>query len=143
MPTHEYDFIGQGTLQDAGYEQACRAADDHSVSLVSGNNLIGSATLVSIGNICGLLTADHVWQFVLRGDAKDHFCMLVGRHLHRFEYPFEHCNPIIIGNYSPDHEEEGPDLAFIRLNNPLKLGIIKSRKSFYPLNASKGRIFDK
>src|SRR6266849_9480098 len=122
MPECEYDFVGKRILTNEGYEDACRAANEYSVSLINGNDLIGSATLVSIGNTYGLLTADHVWQFILRGEAKDHFCILLGSQLQRFEYPFQECTPVIVGRYSPDHEEEGPDLTFVRLDNPLKLG---------------------
>lgn len=142
MPRHEYDFLGQQTLADDVYVEACRAANDYSVSLINGNDLVGSATLVSIGNAYGLLTADHVWKFILRGEAKDHFCMLLGSQLQRFEYPFQECTPIIMGEYSPDHAEQGPDLTFIRLDNPLKLGAIKSRKSFYPLDPANDKMFD-
>lgn len=143
MPELEYDFVGQGTLSDEDYARACEAANEHSVSLINGNDLIGSATLVSIENIYGLLTADHVWRRVLKGEAKDHFCMVLSSHLQRFEYPFEGCTPIIVGQYSPDHEQEGPDLTFVRLDNPVKLGTIKSQKSFYPLTTAKGKAFDK
>jgi hypothetical protein len=99
--------------------------------------------LVSIGNIYGLLTADHAWKLLLRQRKdEDHFCLLLGNQLlQRFEYPFQECEPTIVGEYSPDHEEEGPDLTFIRLNNLLKVGTIKSRKSFYPLDPSTARIF--
>jgi len=143
MSRYEYDFVGRRTLADDDYAEAGRAANDYSVSLVNGNALIGSATLVSIGNTYGLLTADHVWQFILHGEAKDHFCMVLGSHLQRFEYLFQECTPIIVGEYSSDHEEEGPDLTFIRLDNLLKLETIKGRKSFYPLDAAKGKVFDR
>jgi len=78
----------------------------------------------------------------LNGEVKDHFCMVFGSRLHRFEYPFEGCTPIVVGKYSSSHEQEGPDLTFIRLNNPLKLQTIKSSKSFYPLNTAKGEVID-
>jgi len=144
MPEYNYDLVGyKGNISATDYEEAGRAANDFSVSLINGNDLKGSATLVSIGNIHGLLTADHVWQYILKGEAKDHFCMVLGPELQRFEYPFEGCTPIIVGKYSPEHEEEGPDLTFIRLHNPLKLETIKSRKSFYPLNTAKGETLER
>ncbi len=143
MPGYEWDLVGQGTLSRDEEADAGRAANDYSVSLISkGNALQGSATLVSIGKIHGLLTADHVWHHMPKGKANDHFCMVLGPHLQRFEYPFKKCTPIIVGRYSPDHEEEGPDLAFIRLDDPLKLETIRARKSFYLLDA-KGSMFDR
>jgi len=141
MPKFEYDFVGQKTLTDAGYAEACQAADDYSVSLINGNKLIGSATLVSIGKVHGLLTADHVWQTLRKGDDKDLFCIVLGSQLQRFEYPFQQCMPFIVGEYSPEHAEEGPDLTFIRLDDPLKLGTIKSRKLFYPLDSENLKVF--
>jgi hypothetical protein len=96
MPGYEYDVVGHGVMSDDEYEQAGQAANDHSVSLVTADNdLIGSATLVSTGNTHGLLTADHVWQYILKGKAGDHFCMVLGPHLQRFEYPFRECTPIV------------------------------------------------
>jgi hypothetical protein len=142
MENFEPEFVNERILGDADYAEAGRAAYDYSVCLFNGNELIGSATLVSIGNVYGLLTADHVWQRVRRGEDKEHFCILVGSDLQRFEYPFEGCTPIIVGKYSPDHAEQGPDLTFIRLDNFLKLETIKSRKSFYPLEPAKGEMFD-
>src|SRR5712691_12964239 len=127
MSTREYDFVGKRILTNGDYAEAGGAANEYSVSLINGNDLIGSATLVSIGDTYGLLTADHVWHYILQGEAKDHFCILLGPQLQRFEYPFQECTQVIVGRYSPDHEEEGPDLTFIRLDNPLKLGTIKSR----------------
>ena len=141
-PKYEYDIAGQRLLGDQEYAEAGRAANEYSVSLINGNDLRGSATLVSIGDIHGLLTADHVWRFIRKGGAEDHFCMVLGSQMQRFEYPFEECTPIVIGEYSDKHEMEGPDLTFIRLDNILKIGTIKSQKSFYPLDVEKGRMFD-
>ncbi|HNQ89005.1 MAG TPA: hypothetical protein PKM73_10360 [Verrucomicrobiota bacterium] len=142
MPDHEYDLVGQRRLADDDLAEAAKATNEYSVSLINGNSLVGSGTLVSIGRACGILTADHVWQAVKRGEAKDHFCLVLGSELQRFEYSFQECTPVIVGEYSSQHAEAGPDLAFIRLDNLLKLGTIRSRKSFFPLEAQKGKIFD-
>src|SRR2546426_673655 len=111
MQEYDYDFVGHRTLEDDDYADAGRAANDYSVSLLNGNALIGSTTLVSIGGFYGLLTADHVWEYVRHGEAKDHFCLVLGNQLQRFEYPFEDCTPTIVGRYSREHEEKGPDLT--------------------------------
>ena len=140
MAGYLHDVVGDGTLSYEEEAEAGRAANEFSVSLISSENkLIGSATLVSIGNIHGLLTADHVWHHLKGGH---HFCMVLGSQLlQRFEYPFGECRAIIVGKYSPDHAEQGPDLTFIRLDHPLKLETIKARQSFYPLDAEKGEVF--
>ena len=142
MPEEEYDFVGQQRLTDSDLVEAARATNEYSVSLVNGNSLIGSGTLVQIGHACGILTADHVWQAVRRGEAKDHFCVVLGAELQRFEYSFQECTPLIVGDYSSQHAAEGPDLAFIRLHNLLKLGTIRSRKSFFRLEAHKAKMLD-
>src|SRR5262245_6792298 len=97
MPPYEYDVLGNLPLGDDEYKEACRAANEYSVSLINGNDLIGSATLVLIGNAHGLLTADHVWQALRRGKAEDHFCIMLGSQLQRFEYRFQECTPIVVG----------------------------------------------
>ncbi len=73
MSECEYDLVGKRILTNEEYEEACRAANEYSVSLINGNDLKGSATLVSIGSAYGLLRADHVWQFILRGEDKGRF----------------------------------------------------------------------
>lgn len=141
-PSHEFDFVGQQHLSDADYYEASRATNEYSVSLINGNDLKGSATLVSIGTTLGLLTAHHVWQAVRKGQCQDHFCMVLGSQLGRFEHPFDECTPLIVGEYSADHEEEGPDLAFIRFDHEPRIGPLKGRKSFYPLEAERGQMFN-
>ncbi|HOA62268.1 MAG: hypothetical protein KA191_14150 [Verrucomicrobia bacterium] len=141
-PRYEVDLVGRGTLDEGNILEAAKAANDYSVSLINGNDPKGSATLARIKGIHGLLTADHVWQALRRGDDEEHFCMVFGQHLHRFEYRFEECTPTIVGAYSRNHEEEGPDLAFIRLDNMVRVGNLKSRKSFYSLERENLQIFD-
>lgn len=141
LPRYEYDLVRKGTLSDESLEQAMRAANDYSVSLVRGDKLIGSGTLVSIEGGHGILTADHVWQALSRDPLLNHFAIVLGSVAHRFECRFDECTPFVVGAYSEDHEEQGPDLAFIRLDNLLKVGDIKGRKSFYRLTAELGEMF--
>jgi hypothetical protein len=141
-PKYEFDLVGQRTLEPDDILNAAQAANDYSVSLVNGNDLVGSSTLVTVEGVHGLLTADHVWQTLCQGEDAEDFCMVLGSQLHRFEYRFSQCTPIIVGRYSPDHEQEGPDLAFICLDNLLKVGDLKSRKSFYPLEPEKRKMFE-
>lgn len=140
---YKYDILGTKQLSDAHNAEAQRATHEYSVSLINGNDLRGSATLVSIGNAYGLLTADHVWSHIQDGGAEDHFCMLLGSRIQRFEYPFQECSPIVIGAYMANHLAEGPDLTFIRLDNPQKIATLKSQKSFFPLDKQKGELFQK
>jgi hypothetical protein len=139
---YKFDFVRQHQLSDGDYNEASRATNEYSVSLINGNDLKGSATLVSIGKSFGLLTAHHVWQAVRKGKCKDHFCMVLGSKHGRFEHPFDECTPLAFGEYSADHEEEGPDLAFIRFDYEPRILPLKVKKSFYPLEAEKGQMFN-
>jgi len=141
VPQYEYKVVGVKALAEGDYKEAGRAASEYSVSLVKNFALKGSATLVSVGDVHGLLTADHVWRHVVEG-AGDDFCMTLANAPQRFNYPFEGCTPITVGKYSSSHAEDGPDLAFIRLDNPEKLHRIKSLKSFYPLDPGRDQFND-
>jgi len=141
QPRQEFNFVGQQQLSDADLNEARRATNEYSVSLINGNDLKGSATLVSIGRSFGLLTAHHVWQAVREGKCRDHFCMVLGSKLGRFECPFDECTALIVGEYSAGHAEEGPDLVFIRFDHEPRIGWLKGIKSFHPLEAERGQVF--
>jgi hypothetical protein len=142
LPKREFNLVRQDALSEALLVEAMRATKDYSLSLISGNELIGSGTLVSVGSCYGILTADHVWRTMLRDGRLDHFALVVGSMVHRFQWRFDECKPFVIGAHSLSHEAAGPDLAFIRLDNPLKIATLKSLKSFYHLSGGVGQMFD-
>ncbi|HZM01623.1 MAG TPA: hypothetical protein VFC44_01250 [Candidatus Saccharimonadales bacterium] len=125
--------------------KACREINDYSVSLFRNNVPHGSGTLVSLGNVCGILTAHHVSDLALKvkgGDA-DALTLVFAEHVHRFEIPL-HGDPfkrlyeeVVVGAFHQSHESQGPDLAFIHLFDPDKLSVLKSKKLFYPLEHAK------
>ncbi len=110
------------------------------ISRDHGNNLIGSATLVSIGRSHGLLTADHVWQALRRAGDYDHFVMVLGGKHGRVNCPFKDCTSFVVGEYSEAHKEEGPDLVFIRFDYVSLVGVLTGPKSFYPIEAEKEQL---
>lgn len=142
MSEYEYALVKQQQLAVENYIEACNATNDYSVSLASGDKPIGSATLVSIGKHLGFLTADHVWQRLLNDKHEGAFCIVIENYPHRFEYSYDECSAVIVGEYSSKHALEGPDLTFVRLNNLTKVGTIKSLKSFYPLSSENLKLFE-
>lgn len=88
---------------------------------------IGSGTLVRIGEIYGILTANHVSRELAK---EDHLALILEGKEHQFDIPPKLLDIFPIGEGSV--ESEGPDLSFIRIFEP-KLGTIKMHKSFYPL----------
>jgi hypothetical protein len=88
----------------------------------------GTATLVTISGSHYFLTAEHVWrklkEFRLIG------ITLVPEIDQRFTIPTSHLMPV--GPRRPAAQNEGPDIVLLKIPEA-KLGEIKARKSFYPL----------
>jgi len=132
-----YDLATTRPFGDAAYNEASVAANDYGVSLVHGDDLIGSATLVSVGEHHGLLTADHVWKAILEKEEREHaghICLVFSKSAHRFEVPLDGISPVVVGEYSDSHAFEGPDITFLRLGDVTKLGELKAKKSFSPIS---------
>ncbi|MGA2177471.1 MAG: hypothetical protein ABSH38_21060 [Verrucomicrobiota bacterium] len=115
------------------------------VSLFRNDVPHGSGTLISLGNVCGILTAHHVSDLALKvkGVDGDALILVFAEHFHRFEIPL-HTDPfkrlyeeVVVGAFHESHASQGPDLAFIHLFDPDKLSILKSKKLFYPLDHAK------
>jgi hypothetical protein len=88
----------------------------------------GCATLVTANGAYYFLTAAHVWKelqkFKLVG------VTLVENLDQRFAIETQHL--IATGPPKPTKEQDGPDIVLLKIPN-VKLGEIKARKSFYPL----------
>ena len=88
----------------------------------------GTATLVTINGSHYFLTAEHVWRklkaFRLIG------ITLVPEVDQRFTIPTSHL--MAVGPRRPAAQNEGPDIVLLKIPDA-KLGEIKARKSFYPL----------
>lgn len=95
---------------------------------------IGSGTFVSIGNVYGILTAQHVAK-ELDSDCALGLALLKSEHIHIIEWQYLD----IIHVASAAIPAEGPDLAFIVLPIP-SVSAIRAVKSFYNLLADRERI---
>lgn len=103
-------------------------------------SLIGSGTFITVGDITGILTAEHVVNLLddtsFNGPPK-FLGLVIKKHVHRCAIEREHIRIHKIARGTVD--SEGPDLAFIGI--PLaKLGTIRAEKSFYNLQRDRDRM---
>jgi hypothetical protein len=138
-----YEKAGEIPVTHEMAKEGGIAVADYSVSLFNGNNPHGSGTLVSLGNIKGILTADHVWQHLLTGVEKNSFGMAIKGVPHRITYPIAGCTATVIGMYSDLHAATGPDLTFIRLCDSNLNSTIGAGKSWFPIKDDGFEIFDR
>ena len=118
----------------------------YSISVNTGSNgkeivsLIGSGTFITVGDITGILTAEHVVKLLddtsFNGPPK-FLGLVIQKHEHRYTIEREHIKIHKIARGTVD--SEGPDLAFIGI--PLaELGTIRAVKSFYNLQQDRKRM---
>ena len=96
--------------------------------------LIGSGTLVSIGEINGILTAHHIARELSLHDALG---LTLIEDVQNIIIPYQHLRIIDIA--IPQKDSIGPDLSYIIIPDPY-LNNIKAYKSFYPILVDKERI---
>jgi hypothetical protein len=117
---------------------ATREVSDFTISFVSRQQALGSGTLVTAHGEPGVLTAFHVAEELQ--SREEPFGMIISEQIHQFIWDLDWINVVPIGKpIDRTHPELGPDLAFIRLLEPQKLGTLRSKKSFYRLD---GRSFE-
>lgn len=93
--------------------------------------LIGSGTYVAVGDVVGVLTAQHSAE-LLAGEYL--LGLTAGREHEEHNFTFEPSSISITEVGVPTSEEFGPDLAFIALADGEKVGQIKASKSFLELS---------
>lgn len=100
---------------------------------------IGSGTYVTIGQIHGILTAQHCVE-LLKGDCR--LCLTSGRENIKHNFFVEKNSFEIVEIGTPVTEEYGPDLALIILSSWEKIGTIKATNSFYNLSRDRERMLN-
>jgi hypothetical protein len=90
--------------------------------------LMGSGTFVTIGNVSGILTAHHVAQ---KFSPDNQLGLALIEREHYVSIPWQYIRNIEVA--IPINDEYGPDLSFLALPGRY-LENIKTYKSFYPLN---------
>lgn len=108
------------------------------VSFVVGGYAVGSATLVSMDERLGLLTARHVWENEIV-PAFDRFTLALGNRgefggfLRGLECRVANCRPFCVGT----REAAKPDIAFIELTSEADRQRIGAVNPFYRIEKSK------
>ena len=97
--------------------------------------LIGSGTFISVENLDGILTANHVSDVLSK--QSDLGIMLQIEQEEKFTIPFNQLKIIAVGK--GEEESEGPDLSMIILPKP-KVSTIKAYKTFYNLKKDRQKI---
>lgn len=103
-------------------------------------SLIGSGTFITVGNIAGILTAEHVVTPLddasFSGSPK-FLGLVIQKQIHKYTIERNHIRIHKIAKGTDD--SEGPDLAFIGI--PLaKQGTLRAEKSFYDLQRDRNRM---
>jgi hypothetical protein len=105
---------------------------DFTVGIVIGDDLLGSGTLIDIGQRRGILTAHHVAELIVEAD-DDALALIVANHPHRLRVRPSHLAHTVIG--APVSKGDWrPDLSFLEIGDRKLLGTLASKKSFSYLN---------
>jgi hypothetical protein len=96
--------------------------------------LVGSGTLILIGEKYGILTAQHVIPILRRSDT---LLISIASYRHRCEVDIKNVDFIELSNDS--NNEKRPDLAFVLLRGS-ELDNIKAKKSFWNMSYWKSKV---
>jgi hypothetical protein len=136
-------------LQESDISQALLNSISNSiypfvVGLVHKDDLIGSGTLVRLGDRRGILTAYHVVhdvvpKFDFRAGSQDFLGLIIlpHEHVHRFEIPLGVGVMTVIDIARPQREDSGPDLAFIELKPSHHLNQLDASRDFFNLGVNR------
>jgi hypothetical protein len=134
----EFGRYAEGSVPEALLHQATRALVDYLVSFGVDDLPSGSATLVVVDDKPGFLTAAHVVDDLMRSRSV-RVAIICAEYPHQLLLSKEN---LLVCRYGPTEGEfPGPDLAFIHLQDLECLGVLKARKSFYPLLSNPDLIF--
>ena len=111
------------------------------VGLIHNDDLIGSGTLVRVGDRRGILTAYHVVhdarpKLDVRAGSSDllGLIILAHEHVHRFELPLGVGVMTVVDIAKPTLEALGPDLTFLEIKPPHHLEQLLASKDFFSLS---------
>ena len=134
MAMYEYEIAPDSHAIRQVLAQAVGELANYTVSFVYNGRHAGSGTLVVVKDSFGILTAEHVARTITSDDmAVVGINMMTS--LNKFVVPAAALRHVPLGAPAPRDKfsAEGPDLAFLRITDESKLGWIRAKKSFYPL----------
>src|SRR5438105_655753 len=109
-------------IKDAG----TREMSNYTVSLILRQRLIGSGTLIRVGDKHGILTAAHVAKVVENADQA--IGVNIADYPHGFFIPKQCFEHIVVGASEKLDTADGPDLSILRILDINDVAIIKSKK---------------
>lgn len=128
----EVGTIRHGDLPPDLLLNTMREIADVTVGIVIGNDLLGSGTLIDIGQRRGILTAHHVASRVMKAE-DDAVALVVADHPHRLcVWPSLLAHTVI--GAPPSSEDWRPDLSFLGVGDHKVLSSLASKKSFVYLD---------
>ncbi len=132
--------LKRGELSQALVNSISEAVYPFVVGLIHADDLVGSGTLIRIGERRGILTAYHVIhsvspKFDFRAGSTDKLglLMLPREQVHRFEVPLGVGVATLIDIAKPTVEEFGPDLAFVEIKPSEHLDQLHASRAFFNL----------
>jgi hypothetical protein len=136
-------------LQESEVSQALLSSISNSihpfvVGLIHRDDLVGSGTLVRVGDHRGILTAYHVVhdvapKFDFRAGSEDSLGLIILPHerVHRFEIPLGVGVITVVDIAKPQREDSGPDLAFIEIKPSHHLNQLDASRDFFNLGVNR------
>src|SRR5262249_35162908 len=125
--TVEYGVHPQTDVPAEIKEAGTREMANYTVSLILKQRLIGSGTLVRVGDRHGILTAAHVAEIVQNADQA--IGINISSDPHGFFIPKQCLEHIVVGASQTLDDPDGPDLSILRILDLNDLATIKSKKS--------------
>ena len=134
---NKYKEFSSSKIPDKFIEGIANALRNYSTALIrlsvgedekAIQELMGSGTFVTIGDMAGILTAHHVANQFLTSDGLG---LTLIENEQNATIPWKHIRHIEVA--TPVNDEHGPDLSFLVLPKPNLEGIM-ANKSFYPLS---------
>ncbi len=134
----EIHYHPEGTVPDSLLDQATIDLEKYAVLFAVEGRSSGSGSLVSLEGKCGILTAAHVIDDLMRTHGES-IELVITMAYHRLSLEKA---TLEIRKHRCERDGDGPDLAFIGINDPNALSALKAKKSFYRLPPPKPLVFD-
>lgn len=119
-----------GELPDKLFNDAASEVRRFSTVLAVGDKLAGSGTFVRVNGIAGILTAQHVWEFVL-SSGQSRVGLTIANHPHSFSISLDGFSPRC--GATRESDEYGPDIQFLEIHQSDASTIEANSKLFFNL----------
>jgi hypothetical protein len=134
----EIHYHPEGAVPDSLLDQATIDLEKYAVLFAVEGRASGSGSLVTLEGKFGIVTAAHVIDDLIcaRGESIE---LVITTAYHRLSLEKA---TLAIRKRRGERDGDGPDLAFIGINDPNALSALKAKKSFYRLPPARPLVFD-